>query len=68
MYLTGFDSKPLNTLYVDKWLKYHDLLQAFSRTNRVEEQTKVILGILFVIEILKKEQTRRYVYFQKQTA
>ena len=40
MYLTGFDSRPLNTLYVDKNLKYHDLLQAFSRTNRVEKATK----------------------------
>lgn len=40
MYLTGFDSRPLNTLYVDKNLKYHDLLQAFSRTNRVEKTTK----------------------------
>lgn len=40
MYLTGFDSKPLNTLYVDKSLKFHDLLQAFSRTNRVELSTK----------------------------
>lgn len=35
MFLTGFDSKPLNTLYVDKNLKYHGLIQAFSRTNRV---------------------------------
>ncbi|MCT8977344.1 type I restriction endonuclease subunit R [Clostridium sp. CX1] len=40
MFLTGFDSKTLNTLYVDKNLKYHDLLQAFSRTNRVEKSTK----------------------------
>jgi len=40
MFLTGFDSKTLNTLYVDKNLKYHDLLQAFSRTNRVEKATK----------------------------
>lgn len=40
MFLTGFDSKKLNTLYVDKNLKYHDLLQAYSRTNRVEESTK----------------------------
>lgn len=40
MFLTGFDSKTLNTLYVDKNLKYHDLLQAFSRTNRVEKVTK----------------------------
>ncbi|MFP6849837.1 MAG: type I restriction endonuclease subunit R [Pseudomonas sp.] len=35
MLLTGFDSKYLNTLYVDKNLKYHGLIQAFSRTNRV---------------------------------
>ena len=35
MFLTGFDSKPLNTIYVDKNLKYHGLLQAFSRTNRI---------------------------------
>src|SRR5699024_7946745 len=40
MFLTGFDSKTLNTLYVDKNLKYHDLVQAYSRTNRVEEDTK----------------------------
>ena len=35
MFLTGFDSKTLNTLYVDKNLKYHGLIQAFSRTNRL---------------------------------
>ena len=40
MFLTGFDSKKLNTLYLDKSLKYHDLIQAFSRTNRVEKATK----------------------------
>lgn len=40
MLLTGFDAKRLNTLYVDKPLKYHDLIQAFSRTNRVETETK----------------------------
>lgn len=40
MFLTGFDSKPLNTLYVDKNMVYHDLLQAYSRTNRVEKATK----------------------------
>lgn len=37
MFLTGFDSPPLNTLYVDKNLKYHGLIQAFSRTNRTYE-------------------------------
>lgn len=35
MFLTGFDSKSLNTLYVDKNLRYHGLIQAFSRTNRI---------------------------------
>ena len=40
MFLTGFDAKRLNTLYVDKRLKYHDLIQAFSRTNRIETQNK----------------------------
>lgn len=35
MFLTGFDSPPLNTLYVDKNLRYHGLIQAFSRTNRI---------------------------------
>lgn len=40
MFLTGFDSKKLNTLYVDKNLKHHDLIQAYSRTNRVEKLTK----------------------------
>lgn len=40
MLLTGFDAKKLNTLYVDKSLKYHELIQAFSRTNRVESDAK----------------------------
>lgn len=40
MFLTGFDSKTLNTLFVDKNLKYHGLIQAFSRTNRVLDKSK----------------------------
>lgn len=40
MFLTGFDSKPLNTIYVDKNLKYHGLIQAYSRTNRIQGQKK----------------------------
>ena len=40
MFLTGFDSKPLNTLYVDKNLKHHGLIQAFSRTNRILNEQK----------------------------
>ncbi|WP_425075726.1 type I restriction endonuclease subunit R [Psychroserpens sp. S379A] len=40
MFLTGFDSKTLNTLYVDKNLKYHGLIQAYSRTNRILNDSK----------------------------
>lgn len=40
MFLTGFDSKKLNTLYVDKNMEYHGLLQAFSRTNRILNEKK----------------------------
>lgn len=46
MLLTGFDSKFLNTLYVDKNLKHHGLIQAFSRTNRVLNDTKPYGNIL----------------------
>ena len=46
MLLTGFDSKFLNTLYVDKNLKHHGLIQAFSRTNRVLNGTKPYGNIL----------------------
>lgn len=54
MFLTGFDSKPLNTLYVDKNLKYHGLVQAFSRTNRVLDATKPY-GNIVCYRNLKKE-------------
>ena len=53
-FLTGFDSKPLDVLYVDKQLEYHDLLQAFSRTNRVEKETKPF-GIVVCYRNLKRE-------------
>ena len=46
MLLTGFDSKYLNTLYVDKNFKFHGLIQAFSRTNRVLNDTKPYGNIL----------------------
>ena len=46
MLLTGFDSKYLNTLYVDKNLKYHSLVQAFSRTNRILNDSKPYGNIL----------------------
>lgn len=40
MFLTGFDSKTLNTIYVDKNLRYHGLIQAYSRTNRILNELK----------------------------
>ena len=40
MFLTGFDAKPCNTLYLDKNLVWHTLVQAYSRTNRVDKVTK----------------------------
>lgn len=40
MFLTGFDAKKVNTLYVDKNLKYHGLIQAFSRTKRILGELK----------------------------
>ncbi|RME03797.1 MAG: type I restriction endonuclease subunit R [Planctomycetota bacterium] len=46
MLLTGFDSQYLNTLYIDKNLKYHSLIQAFSRTNRVLNDSKPYGNIL----------------------
>ena len=52
-FLTGFDNPLLNTLYVDKNLQYHGLIQAFSRTNRIDN-VKKHREILSVLEILKK--------------
>ena len=42
MFLTGFDAPSLNTLFVDKNLRYHGLIQAFSRTNRIKDATKTL--------------------------
>lgn len=64
MFLTGFDSKPLNTLYVDKNLKYHGLLQAFSRTNRVYDKTKPY-GNIVCYRNLKKETDDAICLFSK---
>ena len=46
MFLTGFDAPTLNTLYVDKNLRYHGLIQAFSRTNRIYNATKTFGNIV----------------------
>lgn len=46
MFLTGFDAPTLNTLFVDKNLRYHGLIQAFSRTNRIYDATKTFGNII----------------------
>jgi len=46
MFLTGFDAPTLNTLFVDKNLRYHGLIQAYSRTNRIHDTTKTFGNIV----------------------
>lgn len=53
MFLTGFDAPRLNTLYVDKNLRYHGLIQAYSRTNRILDEVKS-QGIIVVFRNLRK--------------
>ncbi len=64
MFLTGFDSRPLNTLYVDKNLEYHNLLQSFSRTNRVEENTKPYGNIVCYRNLKEKTDEAICIYSQ----
>lgn len=65
MFLTGFNSKTLNTLYVDRNLKHHGLIQAFSRTNRVEKSTKPHGNIVCYRNL--KEQTDEAIKLFSQT-
>lgn len=55
MMLTGFDAKPLNTLYLDKNLVWHSLVQAYSRTNRVDKVTKQFGQIVSYRDIKKAQ-------------
>ena len=55
MFLTGFDSKPTNTLFLDKNLVWHSLVQAYSRTNRVDKVTKQF-GQIITYRNIKKAQ------------
>lgn len=55
MFLTGFDSKPTNTLFLDKNLIYHSLVQAYSRTNRIYKPTKQF-GQIVTYRNIKKAQ------------
>ena len=54
MFLTGFDNKFLNTLYLDKNLKYHGLIQAFSRTNRIYNEKKMHGNVVSFRNIKKR--------------
>lgn len=67
MFLTGFDSKPLNTLYVDKNLKYHGLIQAYSRTNRILNEQKS-QGNIIVFRNLKKATDEAITLFSNKVA
>jgi type I restriction enzyme R subunit len=62
MFLTGFDSKLLNTLYVDKRLKMHNLIQAFSRTNRVHTEKKQFGNIVSFLTRKKDVEEAVYKY------
>lgn len=67
MFLTGFDSKTLNTLYVDKNLRYHGLIQAYSRTNRILNETKS-QGNIVVFRNLKKATDQALELFANKDA
>lgn len=67
MFLTGFDSPPLNTLYVDKNLQYHGLIQAFSRTNRILNEKKS-QGNIVCFRNLKKSTDDAITLFSNKDA
>ena len=67
MYLTGFDSPTLNTLYVDKNLKYHGLIQAYSRTNRILNELKS-QGNIVVFRNLKQATDDAIALFSNKDA
>lgn len=67
MFLTGFDSKTLNTLYVDKNLKYHGLIQAYSRTNRILNEQKS-QGNITCFRNLKKRTDEALALFSNKDA
>jgi type I restriction enzyme, R subunit len=67
MFLTGFDSVTLNTLYVDKNLRYHGLLQAYSRTNRILDERKS-QGNIVVFRNLKQATDDAVALFSNKDA
>ncbi len=67
MFLTGFDSKFVNTLYVDKNLQYHGLIQAFSRTNRTHDKNKT-QGNIVCFRNLKEKTDEAITLFSNKDA
>jgi len=67
MFLTGFDSPSLNTMYVDKNLKYHGLIQAYSRTNRIINEQKS-QGNIVVFRNLKNATDEAITLFSNKDA
>jgi type I restriction enzyme, R subunit len=67
MFLTGFDAKKVNTMYVDKNLKYHGLIQAYSRTNRILNETKS-QGNIVVFRNLKARTDEAITLFSNKDA
>lgn len=67
MFLTGFDAKMVNTLYVDKNLKHHGLMQAYSRTNRIINEKKS-QGNILVFRNLKKATDEAITLFSNKDA
>ncbi len=67
MFLTGFDSPALNTMYVDKNLKYHGLIQAYSRTNRILNEQKS-QGNIIVFRNLKNATDEAVTLFSNKEA
>jgi type I restriction enzyme R subunit len=66
MFLTGFDAPTLNTLFVDKNLRYHGLIQAFSRTNRIYDATKTF-GNIVTFRDLEKATIEAITLFGKNS-
>lgn len=67
MFLTGFDAKKVNTLYVDKKLRYHGLIQAYSRTNRIINERKS-QGNIVVFRNLKPQTDQAITLFSNKNA
>ncbi len=67
MFLTGFDAKKVNTLYVDKGLRYHGLIQAYSRTNRILNERKS-QGNIVVFRNLKPQTDEAITLFSNKNA